>query len=86
VSFFFYFHYYAIQAEYQAGGDFWNSWHPRVREMLLANQKADGSWEAPPGSNHEAKPDTVGPNNVYATAMSCLVLEIYLHFLPAYQR
>ncbi|MEA3365110.1 MAG: prenyltransferase/squalene oxidase repeat-containing protein [Candidatus Hydrogenedentes bacterium] len=85
-SFFFYFHYYAIQAEYQAGGDYWSAWHPRVREVLLANQKADGSWEAPPGSNHEAKIDTVGPDNIYATAMACLVLEIYFHFLPAYQR
>lgn len=86
VSFFYYFHYYAIQAEYQAGGDYWSAWHPRVRELLLANQKTDGSWEAPPGSSHEGQVGTVGPNNVYATAMACLVLEIYMHFLPAYQR
>jgi len=86
VTFFYYFHYYAIQASYQAGGQHWNNWHPRVRELLLEQQKPNGSWEAPPGSNHEAKVETVGPNNVYHTAMACLVLEIYLHFLPAYQR
>jgi hypothetical protein len=84
VGYFFYFHYYAIQAEYQAGGDHWNNWHPQVREVLLDHQNPDGSWNAPGGN--EANPDTVGPNNIYPTAMACLVLEIYLHFLPAYQR
>ena len=84
VSYFFYFHYYAIQAQYQAGGDYWNNWHPRVRETILAHQNPDGSWNAPGGN--EAKLETVGPGNIYSTAMACLVLEIYLHFLPAYQR
>jgi len=84
VSYFYYFHYYAIQAQYQAGGDHWNNWHPQVRELLLEHQNPDGSWNAPGGN--EGNPDTVGPNNIYPTAMGCLVLEIYLHFLPAYQR
>jgi hypothetical protein len=34
VQYFYYFHYYAIQANYQAGGKWWDDWHPRVREML----------------------------------------------------
>jgi hypothetical protein len=84
ISYFFYFHYYAIQAEYQAGDEYWNNWHPQVREMLLANQGPDGSWRAPGGG--ESDPNTVGPNDIYSTAMACLVLEIYFHFLPAYQR
>ena len=29
---------------------------------------------------------TVGPNKVYWTAMASLILEIYMHYLPAYQR
>jgi len=84
VSYFYYFHYYAIQAQYQAGGKYWNDWHPRVRELLLAHQEPDGSWGLPPGTQEGE--GTVGPNRVYWTAMSCLVLEVYMHFLPAYQR
>ncbi|HJT79036.1 MAG TPA: prenyltransferase/squalene oxidase repeat-containing protein, partial [Gemmataceae bacterium] len=83
-NYFYYFHYYAIQANYQAGGKYWNDWHPRVRELLLAHQHPDGSWDVPPGTAEQA--GTVGPNKVYWTAMGSLVLDIYMHFLPAYQR
>ena len=83
-GYFYYFHYYAIQAHYQAGGKQWNEWHPRVREMLLEKQNADGSWDVPPGTSEGE--GVVGPNKVYWTAMASLVLEIYMHFLPAYQR
>ena len=84
VSYFYYFHYYAIQAQYQAGGKSWNEWHPRVRELLLEKQNADGSWDLPPGSSETEA--VVGPNKIYSTAMASLILEIYMHFLPAYQR
>jgi hypothetical protein len=85
IQYFYYFHYYAIQASYQAGGATWNDWHPRVRELLLAKQHPDGSWDVPPGTA-EASEGVVGPNRVYWTGMASLVLEIYMHFLPAYQR
>ncbi|MBI5761556.1 MAG: terpene cyclase/mutase family protein [Planctomycetales bacterium] len=83
-SYFYYFHYYAIQAQYQAGGKSWNDWHPRVRELLLEKQNSDGSWDVPPGTAENA--GVIGPNKVYWTAMASLILEIYMHFLPAYQR
>jgi hypothetical protein len=82
--YFYYFHYYAIQAHYQAGGRYWDEWHPAVRDLLLANQNSDGSWNVPPAS---AETDAiVGPNKIYWTSMAALILEIYLHYLPAYQR
>jgi hypothetical protein len=84
ITYFYYFHYYAIQAQYQAGGNSWNEWHPRVRELLLEKQNADGSWDLPPGSAETEA--VVGPNKIYSTAMASLILEIYMHFLPAYQR
>jgi Prenyltransferase and squalene oxidase repeat len=83
LSYFFYFHYYAMQAHYQYGGVMWNDWHPKVRDALLMKQNTDGSWDIPSGSSEAAHGD---PNKVYSTAMACLVLDIYLHFLPAYQR
>jgi hypothetical protein len=81
-SYLFYFHYYAIQAFWQHGGKQWNDWHPAVREMLLAKQNKDGSWDAPPGSEANVDPTT----KTYSTAMATLVLDVYQHFLPAYQR
>ncbi len=86
VGFFYYFHYYAIQAQYQAGGKWWTNWHPQVRELLLTKQNADGSWDGPPDASHEVNASLVGPDKIYSTAMACLVLEIYNHYLPAYQR
>ena len=29
---------------------------------------------------------SIDPNKVYSTAIATLVLDIYLHYLPAYQR
>ncbi len=83
-QYFYYFHYYAIQAHYQAGGKEWNEWHPRIRELLLQKQNPDGSWDVPPGTAEQES--VVGPNKIYWTAMGSLILDIYMHYLPAYQR
>jgi hypothetical protein len=83
-QYFYYFHYYAVQAYYQAGGKEWNEWHPRIRELLLEKQNADGSWDVPPGSAETAY--VPADSKVYSTAIATLVLNIYMHYLPAYQR
>ena len=41
LGYFFYFHYYAMQAHYQFGGALWNDWHPKVRDALLLKQNAE---------------------------------------------
>ncbi|MBC8354897.1 MAG: terpene cyclase/mutase family protein [Planctomycetes bacterium] len=84
VNWYYYFHYYAMQANYQAGGVYWDDWHPRVRKMLLREQHDDGSWSVPPGTSEGE--GTVGVNRVYYTSMATLILEVYMHYLPAYQR
>lgn len=84
LQYFYYFHYYAIQANYQAGGKAWSAWHHRVRTMLLEKQNQDGSWNMPDGDGEE--PGRVGGNKIYWTAMASLIIEIYMHYLPAYQR
>ncbi len=75
-----YFSYYAMQANYQAGGDRWANWHPKVRTLMLGTQNEDGSW---PGYG-DAKYN--GSTNCFSTAMGAMTLEVYLHYLPAYQR
>ena len=77
-NYFSYGHYYTMQAMYQAGGKYWDLWHPRVRDMFLSQQNNDGSWN-PVGVEGKY-------GKAYATPMACLVLEVYMHYLPAYQR
>lgn len=79
MSHFWYFNYYAMQAHFQIGGSAWARWHPRVRGYLLDNQRPDGSWES-------GRRDINGPANCYSTAMAAISLEVFLHYLPAYQR
>ncbi|MEM8864472.1 MAG: prenyltransferase/squalene oxidase repeat-containing protein, partial [Planctomycetota bacterium] len=41
---YFYGHYYAAQAMWQAGGERWQRWYPAIRDELLTRQQHDGSW------------------------------------------
>ncbi len=72
-SHYFYGHYYAVQAMWHAGGERWQRWYPAVRDTLLRTQRPDGAWL-----------DSVGPE--YATAMSCIILQVPNNALPIFQR
>jgi hypothetical protein len=79
-AWYFYGNYYAMQAHFQAGGDYWADWHPKVRDLFLGNQNEDGSWQG------YAEQAYNGPANCYSTALGAMCMEVYLHYLPAYQR
>lgn len=67
---YFYGHYYAVQAAFQAGGSYWIEWYETMKDELLSLQnKEDGSWE-----------DLVGRN--YATAMAVIILQLPNQYLP----
>jgi len=77
-----YYWYYGTLAMYQYGGDEWNQWNVRLRELLVESQvkrgPLAGSWN----------PD--GPwggygGRVYSTALATLSLEVYYRFLPLYR-
>jgi len=70
----FYGHYYAVQAMYLAGGEYWATWWPAVQAELLGEQGADGGW-----SGHYA-------GGAYATAMSLIVLQMPKRYLPIFQK
>lgn len=73
--FFWYGHYYGVQAMYTAGADKWESYFTTVRDELLRMQTPTGSW-----------PNSVGPGEPFGTAMAVLILEIPYRFLPIFQR
>jgi hypothetical protein len=70
---FFYGHYYAVQAMWQAGGERWACWYPAIRDLLLSRQQPDGSWI-----------DPVGPE--YGTAMASIILQMPDNSVPIFQR
>lgn len=72
-GYFFYGHYYAMQAMWHAGGERWQNWYPAVRDQLIARQQEDGSWTG------EVSTD-------YCTAMACLALEVPNNVVPIFQR
>ncbi|HXT61205.1 MAG TPA: prenyltransferase/squalene oxidase repeat-containing protein [Pirellulales bacterium] len=71
---YFYGHYYAVQAMWHAGGDYWQRWYPAVRDELCSRQRPDdGAWS-----------DSICQE--YGTAMACLVLQMPNNYLPIFQR
>ncbi len=73
--FFWYGHYYGVQAMYQVGAPYWEPYFEEVRGLLLSMQKSDGSF-----------PNGTGPGAAFGTAMGVLILEIPYRFLPIFQR
>ncbi len=73
--FFWYGHYYAVQAMYTQGGSDWVNYFTKLRKFLLRNQAADGSWR-----------NSDGPGQAFSTATGVLILEIPYCLLPIFQR
>ena len=71
-SHYFYGHYYAVQAMWHAGGEYWNKWYPAIRDELLKRQQSNGSWNS----------SMAGPE--FGTAMACIILQIPLNLVPVF--
>ncbi len=70
----YYANFYAAQAFYQAGDEYWDEFFPVTRDQLIDQQADDGSWTG----------DGVGPT--YGTSLSLVILQLPYKFLPVYQR
>jgi hypothetical protein len=84
-----YYYYYATQVLHHVGGPDWDSWNPKMRDLLIAKQdkgldptKPDlkGSW-SPAGDAHGG-----AGGRLMMTALSLLTLEVYYRHLPLFQR
>jgi hypothetical protein len=80
--YYFYGHYYAVQAMWMAGGDAWNRWFPAIRDELLRD-KVDARLRDGRSAVYWMDQD-IGPE--YATAMALIVLQIPNNYLPIFQR
>jgi len=67
-----YAHYYSVQAFRHIGGPLWRQAYTDLRDVLLEQQRGDGSWFEHPCS-------------LYATAMACLILNMPRSVLPIFQ-
>ena len=80
-----YYMYYATQLLYNVGGDSWKQWNARVRDELIRTQSTEGhergSWYPDNGDGHVA---TGG--RLMATALNCMILEVYYRHMPIYQK
>lgn len=77
-----YYDYYATQAMFHHGGLPWKSWNYKMRDYLVRTQETQGhsagSWWFPGDHSND-----IG-GRLYATCMSCLILEVYYRYLPVY--
>jgi len=74
-GYYYYTHYYAIQAMVQAGDDRYAKWYPRIRDALISRQQANGSWS-------KGRQGGAG----YATPMAIIILATPHRYIPIYQR
>lgn len=68
---YFYGQYYAVQAMFLAGGDYWAEWYPAIRDELIQKQLADGRWTS------EVTDD-------YCTAVALIILQVPNRYLPVF--
>jgi Prenyltransferase and squalene oxidase repeat len=72
--YYFYGHYYAVQAMWIKGGDHFRRWYPAIRDELLGRRNADGSWTQNLMCSH------------FCTAMALIILQVPNNYLPILQR
>ena len=70
---FFYGHYYAVQAMWQADAERWPRWYPAIRDLLISRQQPDGAWADPVCAE-------------YGTAMATIILQMPDSSVPIFQR
>jgi hypothetical protein len=72
-NFFFYAHYYSMQAFWLVGGTQWSDWYSQLKRPLLAMRNGRGAWFDYNSTE-------------YGTAMACLILNMPRTVLPIFQR
>jgi hypothetical protein len=78
-----YYWYYATQTIHHFGGEPWDEWNARMREILVETQERRGheagSWE--PRGDHAS-----AGGRIYMTALAVCSLEVYYRHLPIFRQ
>jgi Squalene-hopene cyclase C-terminal domain len=78
-----YFNYYATQVMRQYGGEPWEKWNEKMRDMMVASQDQKGhqlgSWHM--RGDHGAERG----GRLYCTSLATMILEVYYRHMPIYK-
>jgi len=74
LGYYFYTHYYAIQAMVQAGEEHYAKWYPQIRDALVSIQQPDGSWLEGKSKSYP-----------HPTPMAIIILGTPHRYIPIYQ-
>lgn len=77
---YYYGHYYAVQAMWQAGGGDWERWYAAIRDEVLEQKRPDEN------SDQSVYWPDVTVCDEYGTAMALLILQMPNNYLPIFQR
>ena len=78
LGYYYYTHYYALQAMVQAGDEHYAKWYPKIRDALISLQKPDGSWNEGTADKPEPYP--------HKTPMAIIMLGAPHRYIPVYQQ
>jgi hypothetical protein len=79
-----YAHYYAAQAMMNRGGNEWKKYNDLMRDEVLKNQNADGTWkDIGNGAGVGGALRGNGQAQFYRNCLATLMLEVYYRFLPS---
>lgn len=74
-----YYNYYATQVVHHYGGDAWQAWNTKMRDLLVSTQATQGhetgSWQFE--EDHAA-------GRLWCTSLATMILEVYYRHLPIY--
>lgn len=73
-NYYYYTHYYAIQAMVQSGDKEYTTWYPKIRDALISKQEEGGGWARGAGGS------------AVSSSMAILILGTPHRFIPIYQR
>ena len=76
-----YYSYYATQVLRHYGGPEWEKWNTQMRDELIASQAQEGHAK---GSWYSNGPHSSQGGRLYATSLSCMILEVYYRHMPLY--
>jgi hypothetical protein len=57
---------------WHAGGKAWDEWYPLIRNQLIKNQSAEGSWRSSEAGSE------------FGAAMGCIILQMPLNYVPVF--